>query len=104
MNRVVFAGKPTSEDVVRTFDFTSLLAEGESLAAASLEVSVFSGTDSSPEDILSGVATVSSPRVEQEFTGGVLGTVYSVLCVAGTCNDQVYSLAAYLAVVEGADE
>ena len=104
MNRVVFQAKPLTEDVIRVFDFTSLLAEGETLAAAVVDVDTFSGVDSSPDAILSGNATVDGPRVSQEFTGGTLGATYTVTCIAGTCNDQQHSLGAYLAVVRGATE
>jgi len=101
-NRVIFAAKPLTEDVERTFDFTSILEEGEELAAATVEVSVFSGTDASPSAILAGDPVVDSPRVTQAFQAGVLGTTYTVLCFAGTCNDQLHSLAAYLSVLKGA--
>lgn len=101
-NRVIFAAKPPTEDVERTFDFTSLLAEGEELAAAEISVSVFSGADSSPADLLSGSPVIDSPRVTQAFQGGSVGATYTVLCLAGTCNDQLHSLAAYLSILRGA--
>ena len=104
MNRVVFEPKPLSEDVERIFDFTSLLAEGETIAAASVENKLWSGTDSAPENMLDGGVELDGPRVKQKFTGGTLGAVYSPLCAIGTCNGQVLSLAAYLAVVQGARE
>lgn len=97
-NRVVFAPKPLTEKVERVFDFTSLLGEGEELAAAAVEVDVFSGTDAAPEDMLDGDPIVESPRVTQVFQDGIEGTVYTVRCIAGTCNGQAYSLAAYLDV------
>lgn len=101
MNRVSLQPKPAEVLDERVFDFISNLAEGETLASAALSVSVFSGVDPAPEDILSGSPVVEGTRVTQKFTGGVLGTTYRVLCMAGTCNDQQISLAAYLAIVEG---
>lgn len=104
MNRVVFPVKPLADDVVRVFDFTSLLTEGEELAAATVDVSVYAGTDATPSALLNGSAVIDGPRVEQAFTGGTLGTVYTVTCLAGSCDGQLQSLAAYLAVVEQAEE
>lgn len=104
MNRVVFIPKPVTEDVVRTFDFTSLLEEGESIASAQVEVDVFSGTDAAPENLLDGDPEFDAVRVEQKFTGGTLGVVYTATCLIGTCNGQVFSLAAYLSLQEAADD
>lgn len=98
-NRVTFQPKPAAQDVVRTFDFTSWLEEGETLAGASVEISVYSGAETFPtlqvdlEDL-----NVDGAIVEAPFSGGELGTVYTVTCFAGTCNGQLFSLAAYLAV------
>jgi hypothetical protein len=104
VNRIVFLPKPVQDDVIRTFDFTSLLDEGESLAAAQVKVQVFSGSDANPSGLLSGQPTIDGPRVEQKFTAGQLGTVYTATCLAGTCNGQVFSLAAYLSLQEAADD
>lgn len=104
MNRVVFLAKPQTQDVERIFDFTSLLQEGEELSAAVVDVDIWSGTDASPDNILDGSATVDGPRVLQKFTGGTLGATYTVTCFAGTCNDQMFSLAAYLSISNEAVE
>lgn len=103
-NRVVFAAKPLTERVERIFDFTSILEEGEELGSAVVTASVFSGTDADAADIVVGTPTIDGPRVIQDFQDGVEGVVYTVLCQAGTCNGQLHSLAAYLAIVKGADE
>lgn len=104
MNRVVFSPKQLSQTVDREFDFSSLLAEGETLSYATIDVETHAGTDSNPEAILSGGVELDSPRVRQALAGGTLGAVYTLTCVIGTCNGQVLSLAAYLAVVKDADE
>lgn len=101
-NRVVFEMKPPAEEVERVFDFTSLLAEGETLAAATVEIEVFAGTDADPEAMLAGEPTVDGPRVIQVYREGTLGVVYTTTCYAGTCNGQLHSLAAYLGVLRGA--
>jgi hypothetical protein len=104
-NRVTFAAKPLSETVERIFDFTSLLEEGDTLAAATVDVEVFSGTDADPEAMIEGLdVELDGFRVQQRYAGGVLGAVYTTTCVVGTCDGQVISLAAYLAVVEDAEE
>lgn len=104
-NRVVFAGKPSNQDVVRTFDFTSLLTEGEELASAVVEVDVFSGTDADPEAMIENdLPEIDGLRVNQKFSDGTFGVVYTATCFIGTCNGQVLSLAAYLAVTREADD
>jgi hypothetical protein len=102
MTRVVFEPKPVDETVERIFDFTSRLSEGESLASAVVTVSVFSGVDADPAAILSGSPRFDGLRVIQDFIAGEEGTTYTVKCQAGTCNGQVASLAAYLAIAESA--
>ena len=101
-NRVVFTPKPPAQDAERCFDFTSLLDEGEELAAASVEVETFSGTSGLSVDNLE--IRLDGPRVFAPFSGGEEGSVYTVTCFAGTCNGQNFSLAAYLAVQKAAVE
>ena len=104
MNRVVIPAKAANakQDVI--FDFISILAEGETLAAAVVSASVFSGTDASPESLLNGSASIDGTRVTQNIQGGQTGVIYTLLCIVGTCNSQHISLAGYLSILPDTDE
>lgn len=98
MSRVVLPPKLLGETVNEIFDFTSLLAVGETLSTASTTASVYSGTDASPSSIINGSASISGAKVTQSITGGTLGVLYELLCTVTTSASQTLSLSAYLAV------
>lgn len=99
MSRVVFDAKLLGETVSQVFDFTSRLAATETISSAAVAASVYSGTDSNPSAIVSGVATVSGQTVVQKVTAGLLGVTYQLKCTANTSTGQVLQLAGYLVVV-----
>lgn len=104
MNRVVFPQKQLTAEEEYCFDFISLLQEGETLSAAVVDVDVFSGADADPDAILTDEPRLDGTRVWQEIGGGTLGVVYTVLCLATTCNGQIISLAAFLSIVKDATQ
>ena len=83
------------------FDFTSLLAAGETLSTQSATATVYSGTDANPSTLVSGSATASGAVVTQLITlaGKPAGTVYELLCTATTSAGQTLKLSAFLASV-----
>lgn len=101
-NRVVFDPKPPAQVAERCFDFTSLLTEGEELAGAAVEVETYSGEDGLAVD--NENIRLDGPRVYADFSGGEDGSIYTVTCFAGTCNGQLFSLAAYLSATKEAVE
>jgi hypothetical protein len=101
--RQVFPPKFAGDTRTLSFDFTSLLASGESVASAVCFVSVYSGTDASPSSMLNGAAVVSSPLVNQSFQGGVLGTIYEVKCTAtttGVSPAEILNISGFLAILQ----
>lgn len=99
-NRVTFAPKPPVQVAERCFDFTSLLDEGDSIAGAAVQVSVWSGEEGLEVD--NETIRLDGPRVYAEFSGGEDGSVYTVVCFGSTCDGQTQSLAAYLSVTKSA--
>lgn len=97
--RVTFEGKLLGETQTLTFDFTSRLAVSETISSASVTATVYSGTDGSPQGIVSGTSTISGAVVSQKITGGLLGVTYSLKCTANTSTAQVLQLSGYLTVI-----
>ena len=97
--RVSFNAKLTGETVIETFDFTSRLTTAETISTASVTASVYSGTDASPNAIVSGSATISGKTVTQAITAGTLGVTYLLVCTITTSLSQILELAAYLPIV-----
>jgi hypothetical protein len=99
MPRIVLAPRTPTSTRFESFDFTSLLASGETINTASLAVTVVSGLDAAPSGILSGSPSISGAVVKQLFTGGVSGVTYGIVCTANTSLGQSLQLAAYMSVV-----
>lgn len=83
-----------------TFPFAMDVPLGVTISSATVTASVYSGTDASPADIISGSATISGTNVVQliDATAAVLGVLYEVLCTATLSDGQKCSLAGYVAV------
>lgn len=97
--RVALASKYPGETCNRVFDFTSQLGVGETISAASVTASVYSGVDPAPSGLIASSAAVSGAQVTQLLTAGVLGVVYELNCSAATSANETLQLTAYLAVV-----
>lgn len=100
--RVDLPNKYVSETKTITFDFTSLLASGETISTESCTATVYSGTDASPSSIISGSATVSGAVVSQNITAGVVGVIYYIACSITTSLSQTLKLVGFLAVLPDA--
>lgn len=87
----------TTRDV--KFDFSSLLASGETISTQSVTATVYSGTDASPSDLISGDASASGAIVTQSLAGGTAGVIYKLVCEITTSDSQTLQLVGYLAVV-----
>lgn len=88
MNRIIFDQKAVGETKPYVVNFSDRLQFGEAINGAAVAVSVFSGTDPSPSNMVSGNATYdSSGNVTQLLTGGIVGTIYNVVfTVTGTAS------------------
>lgn len=100
MSIVTTGPKLVGETITLTcFDFASRLQVGETLSSAVCTVSVFSGVDSAPGSILSGLCSISGTKALQKVTGGVAGCIYKVFCTATTSLGNTITIATYLAIV-----
>lgn len=98
-NTVELLPKLVGEVAPRTFDFTSKLAVGETIASQAVTAAVYSGNDVVPTSILSGAPTTSGAVVTQNFAAGVLGTIYACTCTVQTSLSHTFQLSGYLAII-----
>jgi hypothetical protein len=79
-----FSYKFTAEIKPLSFDFSQVLASGETLSTATCTVLVIDGTDSNPSNILSGGATIIGTKVYQQVQNGVAGVTYRLVATVTT--------------------
>ena len=99
MLRVELPNKLAGETKLVPFDFTSLLASGETISTKSCAAAVYSGTDATPSAIISGSASSSGAVVSQAVTAGTVGVIYYIVCTITTSLSQTLQLAGFLAVL-----
>ena len=71
-----YSRKRTEEDLKLTFSFENDIASGETILTATTTAAVWSGTDASPNDIVSGSASISGAKVTQLVINGSDGVTY----------------------------
>lgn len=94
-----FSYKVTTENEQFTFDFSPIMANGETISSASCAVEVVSGTDSTPNAILLGSPVISSQQVGQRIYGGLDGVIYRIEVTVTTSATNTYVLLADLQVI-----
>lgn len=107
--RTVFPPKKAGETIQVLFDFSSAFEDITSaINAASVTATVWSGTDATPQNIVSGSATIVTPvtslparKVLQTIVGGVAGVIYSLSCQATTASGLIAVQSGYLAIPSG---
>ena len=76
-----FTAKRPNEQEIFGFDFTAQLATGEIInPTPTVTATVLSGNDPSPQNIVSGTATIKAGKVSQLIVGGVDGETYQLVC------------------------
>jgi len=99
--RILLAPKAQGETCFTSspFDFISCLQEGETISTVSVSATVYSGLDSNPSAILSGLPTlVNGTQVRQLITGGVNGVTYELDCTVTTSLGQTLIQSGLLSV------
>ena len=99
MTRVELPPKLFGASQNYTFDFSSLLASGETISTQTVVATVYSGTDASPSSIVSGSASASGAIVTQKITAGTVGVLYELMCTITTSASQTLQLCGILAVI-----
>jgi hypothetical protein len=97
--RQEIAPKLLGETRTYQFDFSSLLGSGVTISTQSVTATVYSGTDATPSNIISGSATASGAIVSQKITAGTLGVLYELLCQITTSDSQTLQMVGLLAVI-----
>lgn len=95
----VFSYKLTTENEQFTFDFSQILASGETILSTSMAVEVKEGTDSNPSAILLGVPLVNGMLVAQRIYGGLDQVTYRLELSITTSLTNVYTAVADLPVL-----
>lgn len=83
-----FSSKRAAEVQIFSVDFSPVLATGETLLAAVWAVSVLSGTDATPQSMVTGAASIAGSVVSQKLQGGVAGVNYAPVCTVTTSLGQ----------------
>lgn len=99
MKRVALPNKYPTESLQVQFDFISQLPVGQTITAATVTAAVFSGVDGSPASMISGPASFVGSVASQTITGGIVGTIYTLLCTATTSAGLSLMQQGYMAVV-----
>jgi len=100
VNQLIFDSKAAGETAPYIVNFSDRLVGSETINGASVTVSVFSGTDSTPATMLSGSATYdANGNVTQILTGGVAGVVYNIVYIVTTSGSHNYVKVGQLAVI-----
>tara|TARA_R110000868_G_scaffold129723_1_gene338836 strand:+ start:103 stop:426 length:324 start_codon:yes stop_codon:yes gene_type:complete len=76
----VFPSKTVSENLVLPFSFLNVLAVGEQIGSVVVSVSVWSGTDASPESLIGDPALFTADTVQVNILGGISGVIYLITC------------------------
>lgn len=99
----LFPSKLQSSDFTAVFNFISDLDPLDFLAAGIVlplvTATVYSGTDLSPNSIISGLPALTASDITQRITGGVQGVVYLLTCTTETDNGLILVRRGKLAVV-----
>lgn len=98
--RTNFPAKDPVEALVITFEFAAEINVDETIAAApAVSVSLLSGADEAPGDVLAGSPAVSGSAVLHAVHGGINGAAYLLRCAATLVpSGRVLVLAATLPV------
>jgi hypothetical protein len=91
--------KGVSEVLGVVFNYSRVLSGSETLTAASVTAVLYSGTDTNPSAIISGTPMITSPQATQTVTGGLVGNIYQLTCMATSSFGYTYAQTTLLSVV-----
>jgi hypothetical protein len=87
-----FSNKDPQETVLISFDFSNLFVDtAEAISSVVWSVETFSGTDASPNAILSGNGSFNASITSHLITAGLNGVTYHIHAIA-TTNKQILKL------------
>lgn len=97
--RVVLSPKKLGENILLPVDFISRLGVGETILAANVTCSLYSGTDPNAASMPIGPAQILGTVVQQFVQKGIVGTTYELLYAIVTSAGQNLSLSGYFTVI-----
>lgn len=92
--------KDPSEIIPVTFGFSKVLTDDDTIATATVGVTVSKGSDSNPDAIKLGAAEIVGQTVTQLIQSGTDAVTYKLKCTIVTGAGHQYVLGAHLPVVE----
>lgn len=97
--------KTVAESIVITFNFSALLAAGETiLSVAGIVLTAIAGVDSNSSTVLSGVAAISSDSlsVMQRVTNGLQNCMYKIQVKVNTdlTHNNLLEMCGFLNIVD----
>lgn len=99
------ASKFESEELPLRVNMLSRCIEGETIYLANVNATVLYGEDPSPNDIISGAATVTNGTwVQQLVIGGLPGVIYELWVAVRTTLGNVYIDTVNVAILPDAAE
>lgn len=98
-----FSYKITSENEQFTFDYSTVMATGETISTATCVVTVQNGTDPSPSSILVGTPVVSGQLAAQRIYNGLDGVIYRIAMTVTSSLSNTYTIVADLPVLSSAN-
>lgn len=104
---LLLPSKQVADIITAVFPFQNQMAYGEVINGANITVVVYTGTDPSPGNILSGLPNYISYgglSVGQVLFKGASGNIYLVTCTVSTTLSNTFACQGYLAVINVADE
>lgn len=93
-----FSPKTAREVQIFGFDFSSVLATGETISSTTVVQSTPKGKANSGTLFLSGTANIDGTSVTQKVGGGISGDVYILECTINTSLGQVFVLSGSLSI------
>jgi len=104
MIQVVFPTLSPGEKRLFIFPFGVAVPVGVTISSAVVVATTYSGTDASPNDIVSGSDSTVGLTVTQliDASLGVVGTTYFLLCTATLSDGQLVQCGGYVAILPAA--
>lgn len=99
MSDQILPSKLVTERILVRFEFKDELAWAETISNAQVTITVASGSDPAPGDMLYKGILYNATEARQQIHAGTPGVIYKVECVAVGTTGKVYTKFCYLAVL-----
>lgn len=101
MKTFILPGKLIGESLTVNVPFADMLGNGEIVIAVVVSITVFSGSDPTPSNVLLGVPTIDPTNTIAIFTltGGVSGVTYIIAVQATGSSSNVAVKEGYLTII-----